>query len=63
MLEGDIEIFDFDEDGQPNVFTAHGARQFTGELDLFNDRQNLVSGRTGVTAGWSGSSAPTFVAW
>ena len=48
VLDGDIEIFDLDEDGQPNVFTVHGERQFTGELDLFNDRQILVSGRTGV---------------
>jgi thioredoxin reductase (NADPH) len=48
VLEGTIEIFDFDEDGQPNVFTVHGERQFSGELDLFNDRQILVSGRTGV---------------
>ena len=48
VLQGDIEIFDFDEDGQPNVLTVHGERQFTGELDLFNDRQILVSGRTGV---------------
>jgi CRP-like cAMP-binding protein len=47
VLEGDIEIFDFDEDGRPHVLTVHGERQFTGELDLFNDRQILVSGRTG----------------
>ena len=48
VLEGAIEIFDFDEGGKPNVFTVHGERQFTGELDLFNDRKILVSGRTGV---------------
>ncbi|MGZ5372507.1 Crp/Fnr family transcriptional regulator, partial [Aeromicrobium sp.] len=48
VLEGDIEIFDFDADGRPDVLTVHGERQFTGELDLFNDRQILVSGRTGV---------------
>jgi thioredoxin reductase (NADPH) len=47
LLEGSIEIFDLDPLGEPNVFTVHGERQFTGELDLFNDRQILVSGRTG----------------
>lgn len=48
VLDGSIEIFDRGEDGEPNVFTVHGPRQFTGELDLFNDRQILVSGRAGV---------------
>ncbi len=44
VLDGAVEIFDT-EDGRPNVFTVHGERQFTGELDLFNDREILVSGR------------------
>ena len=48
VRRGNVEIFDIGADGQPNVFTVHGERQFTGELDLFNDRQILVSGRTGV---------------
>jgi thioredoxin reductase (NADPH) len=48
VLEGNIEIFDVGSDGKPNVFTVHGERQFTGELDLFNDREILVSGRTGT---------------
>ncbi len=48
VLEGNIEIFDLGPHGEPNVFTVHGERQFTGELDLFNDRQILVSGRTGT---------------
>lgn len=43
ILKGTIEIFEGDE----NVFTVHGERQFTGELDLFNDREILVSGRMG----------------
>jgi thioredoxin reductase (NADPH) len=47
VLEGNIEIFDVSPEGEPNVFTVHGQRQFTGELDLFNDREILVSGRTG----------------
>jgi thioredoxin reductase (NADPH) len=48
VLDGNIEIFDLDDYGQPNVFTVHNERQFTGELDLFNDRVVLVSGRTGL---------------
>lgn len=48
VLEGSIEIFDRTPDGHENVFTIHAARQFTGELDLFNDRRILVSGRTGA---------------
>jgi thioredoxin reductase (NADPH) len=48
VLEGSIEIFDLDTKGKPNVFTSHSERQFTGELDLFNDRQILVSGRAGI---------------
>ena len=48
VLEGRVEIFELDDYGEPNVFTVHGERQFTGELDLFNDRQILVSGRAGM---------------
>src|SRR3712207_2011353 len=47
VLEGNIEIYDEGPDGQPNVFTIHGKHQFTGELDLFNDRDILVGGRMG----------------
>ena len=48
VREGSVEIFDLDKEGRPNVFTVHGGHQFTGELDLFNDRQILVSGRAGA---------------
>jgi thioredoxin reductase (NADPH) len=48
VLEGSVEIFDLGPHGEPHVFTVHGERQFTGELDLFNDREILVSGRTGA---------------
>ena len=48
VLEGSIEIFDVDMRGQPQVVRNHGVREFTGELDLFNDRQILVSGRAGA---------------
>ena len=47
VLEGTIEIFDIGAQGKPNVFTVHRAHQFTGEMDLFNNRQILVSGRAG----------------
>lgn len=47
VLAGAIEIYDYDCDGQPNVFTVHRESQFTGELDLFSDRKILVGGRAG----------------
>ena len=47
VVEGSIEIFDDDEHDQPQVFVVLRANQFAGELDLFNDRQVLVSGRAG----------------
>ena len=48
VLKGRIEIFDLDRNGKPNVFSGHAERQFTGELDLFNNRQILVSGRAAL---------------
>ena len=48
VLDGSIEIFDVDEHDQPQVFAILRARQFAGELDLFNDRQVLVSARAGA---------------
>ncbi|MEM6732052.1 MAG: FAD-dependent oxidoreductase [Myxococcota bacterium] len=47
VLKGSVEIFDFNDDGSPRVFTVHRQNQFTGELDLFNNRKILVGGRTG----------------
>ena len=47
MLEGSVEIYEDGPDGEPNVITVHGKHQFTGELDLFNDRDILVGGRMG----------------
>ena len=46
VLKGNIEIYEHRHDGI-NVFTVHGEHQFTGELDLFNNRQILVGGRMG----------------
>ena len=47
VVAGSIEIFDVDEHDQPQVFAVLRERQFAGELDLFNDRQVLVSARAG----------------
>ncbi|MEB3289786.1 MAG: FAD-dependent oxidoreductase [Leptolyngbya sp.] len=46
VLQGSIEIFEHQRDSL-NIITAHRTHQFTGELDLFNNRQILVSGRMG----------------
>ena len=48
VLEGSIEIYEPSPSG-PIVLTTLGKNQFTGELDLFNDRENLVGGRMGAT--------------
>ena len=45
VLKGAVEIFDLSKGGEPHVFTTHAASQFTGELDLFNERKILVGGR------------------
>ena len=47
VLQGCVEIYDYAADGT-HVITVHGERQFTGELDLFNDREILVGGRMGA---------------
>jgi thioredoxin reductase (NADPH) len=46
VVDGAIEMFDYDQ-RVPRVFATLRPRQFTGALDLFNDREVLVSGRTG----------------
>ena len=48
VREGRIDISDFDAHGAAHVFTQHGPHQFTGELDLFNDRTILLSARAGI---------------
>ncbi len=47
ILEGTIEVFELDDDGTARVLRPQLAREFTGELDLFNDRAILVNGRAG----------------
>jgi thioredoxin reductase (NADPH) len=48
VIEGNIEIYEIDECGQERVFFVEREHQFTGELNLFNNRQTLLSGRAGV---------------
>ncbi|MCR0985048.1 FAD-dependent oxidoreductase [Roseomonas populi] len=47
VLEGAIEVLALStEDGKPDtVLTVHGQHGFTGELDLLNGRETLVSAR------------------
>ncbi|MGB3848633.1 MAG: FAD-dependent oxidoreductase [Tunicatimonas sp.] len=47
ILEGFVEIYDYAADGT-RVITVHRERQFTGELDLFNNREILVGGKMGA---------------
>ena len=46
VVDGAIEIVETRHGGDEAVITVHGPSQFTGELDLFNDRKILVGGRT-----------------
>src|SRR4051794_41024036 len=38
VLEGSIEIFERDSHGEPKVLRLQGAREFTGEVNLFSER-------------------------
>ena len=51
VLRGQVEIYDAGPDGAALVITTHKQNQFTGELDLFNDRLILVGGRIGADGG------------
>jgi len=51
VLHGQIEIHEPAPGGGDRVITIHADRQFTGELDLFNDRLILVGGRIGADGG------------
>jgi thioredoxin reductase (NADPH) len=47
VVEGSVEIIDHGAGGDEAPIHVHRDRQFTGELDLFNNREILVSGITG----------------
>lgn len=48
VVSGAIEIVTLDDSGEPQVLASHDDGQFTGELDLFNDHQILVSARAAI---------------
>lgn len=48
VLSGTIEIFATGTQGMATTVVVHTERQFTGELDLFNNREILVSARMGT---------------
>lgn len=48
VLKGVIEILEPNANGGLAVITVHHEYEFTGELDLFSDRTNLVTARAGV---------------
>jgi len=47
VLDGSVEIIDPGAPEGEDIIHVHQSRGFTGELDLFNNREILVSGRTG----------------
>jgi len=47
VIHGSVEITDPGTVGGEQTIHVHRDRQFTGELDLFNNREILVSGHTG----------------
>jgi thioredoxin reductase (NADPH) len=47
VLEGTIEVFDIDPSGEPSMIRLHREGEFTGDVDLFNGRQIVVSARAG----------------
>lgn len=48
VISGSIDIIDPSLPDDAPAIHVHSERQFTGELDLFNNREILVSGRTGM---------------
>ncbi len=46
VVEGSVEISDPGTSGHEETIHRHEDRQFTGELDLFHNREILVTGRT-----------------
>lgn len=47
VLEGSIEIFSTSHTGEIEVLMTHRENQFSGELNHFNNRKILLSGRAG----------------
>ena len=45
VLQGGIEVYGADDQGKAVIVTVHNAMEFTGDVDLLNERQILVSAR------------------
>jgi thioredoxin reductase (NADPH) len=45
ILESAVEIYEHKKNNEIEIFAVHGKNQFTGEIDLFNNRKILVGGR------------------
>lgn len=45
VLDGEVDVFEENACGEEHVFHTHRARNFSGELDLFNNRRSIVSAR------------------
>ena len=54
VFQGDIEIFDFDEDGQPNVLHVHGERNSPASSTCSTTARSWFPGVPARTAGCSG---------
>ena len=50
LVEGKLEILSLDRKSENTLLTTVEEGQFTGELDLFNNRANLVNGRATVNS-------------
>jgi thioredoxin reductase (NADPH) len=50
VLQGKLEVLSLDRNSENTLLTTVDEGQFTGELDLFNARANLVNGRAAVNS-------------
>jgi thioredoxin reductase (NADPH) len=50
VLQGKLEVLGLDRNSENTLLTTVDEGQFTGELDLFNTRANLVNGRAAVNS-------------
>jgi len=48
VLDGLVEVFTPDKHGAIHVFTMYSARQFSGEMNMFNRRAVMASARTAM---------------
>jgi thioredoxin reductase (NADPH) len=48
VLDGLVEVFTPDKHGQTHIFTMYSARQFSGEMNMFNKRAVMASARAAM---------------